>query len=92
MGAEKGINPNTKLLVRATTKNIPEMALMLVVVLGSSKLIPNVAINVIERNRKLPALNKILFSLVFMVKNPYATSALRARAIKVRIIFTFMLI
>lgn len=51
------------LLTKAATKNIPETTLILVVVLGGSKLTPIVITNANVRKAKLPILKSILFSL-----------------------------
>lgn len=58
------MNPEkSKLQKKETTKNTPETTLMFVVVRDNLKLIPIKFIRAIERNRKLPALKIILFSL-----------------------------
>ena len=57
------MNEKIRLLIKAIVKKTPETTLIFVVVLGSSKLIPIVIINVVARKIKLPALKRILFSL-----------------------------
>ena len=58
------MNPEkSKLQKKETTKNTPETTLMFVVVRDNLKLIPIKFIRAIERNRKLPTLKIILFSL-----------------------------
>lgn len=58
------MNPEkSKLQKKETTKNTPETTLMFVVVRDNLKLIPIKFIRAIERNRKLPILKIILFSL-----------------------------
>ena len=53
----------SKLQKKEITKNTPETTLMFVVVRDNLKLIPIKFIRAIERNRKLPTLKIILFSL-----------------------------
>jgi hypothetical protein len=53
------INVKIKLLIKPIMKKIPETTLILVVVLGNSKVVPINITNVIVRNIKLPALRSI---------------------------------
>ena len=55
-------NENTKLLINASTKKMPETNRIFVVVRDCSKLIPIIVIKEVDRNTKLPIDNNILFS------------------------------
>ncbi len=63
-GVEKLQNENVKLLANKAIKNIPETILMFAVVLGKVKFAPIARTSGNASNTKLPALKRILLSLL----------------------------
>jgi hypothetical protein len=57
-------NENVRLLTNATTKNIPDTVLTIVVVRGKENEIPKVNRSVSDKNTKLPKLKSSLLSVL----------------------------